>query len=96
MFRNFHCRVLRDISCDLFRTFFIDKASKTTHIDVLSICHGILHDCKEGFYRYLDIRFIDSSLLRYFRYYVRFRHLEYVLKDLAIFGDAKIKFEARK
>lgn len=79
MFVDHHSRVFRDISCNFLRTLFINKAAKTTHINIITFCHRILNDGKEGFYRYLDICLVDSCLLRYFRYYVRFRHLDMFL-----------------
>lgn len=53
--------VFRYVPCDLFRSLFIDEATKTSNVYVFSISHGAFYDRKECLYCGLNIRFIDSG-----------------------------------
>lgn len=61
MLINHNGSITRDISGDFLFSFFVDKAAKATHIDVVASGHVAFHNVEEGFYGSRNICLIDSG-----------------------------------
>ncbi len=59
-------RVLGDITGYFLRTLLVYKASKATHVNVITIGHGIFYHFEECFNGGRNIRFFNPCLIRNF------------------------------
>jgi len=63
MFVNYDGRVAGNIARDFLFSFFINKASETTHINVVAVTHIGLYNRKESLNRSGNVTLINSSLV---------------------------------
>src|SRR5690349_20450085 len=64
MLINHQSCVTRNIPGNFLFTFFVDKASKTTNVDVIATGHRTFDDAEECFDRCCYIGFVYSGLFR--------------------------------
>ena len=67
-------RIFRYIPGDLSGPPFIYETTKSSHVNVIPVSHGILYNAEKGFHGYLYICLVDTCLLRNFRNYLCFCH----------------------
>lgn len=63
MFVDDDGRISGNVTGNFFLTLFIDEASESTDINIMSIAHVGLHHGKECFYRCGNITFVYTSFL---------------------------------
>lgn len=74
MFIYYQGGIAGDIPGNFFLSLLIDKAAKTSDVDVIAIRHGGFHNAEEGFHRCSYISFVNSGLFSDFVNDVCFRH----------------------
>lgn len=81
--------VAGDVAGYLFLSLFVDKAAKTTDVDVVAIRHGRFHNAEERFHRCGNIGFVYSGLFSDFINDVCFGH-SVIFLSRKIFGRANL------
>jgi len=68
--------VFRYVSGNFLGPLFINKATKTSNIDVFAISHGVFNYIKKCFYCYTYIGLVDTGFICNLRDYVCFSHVK--------------------
>ena len=74
MFVNHQSGIARDIAGDFLFAFLIDETAKAPDINIVAVCHGILHHTEKSLHRCSYISLVHPGLFGDFVYYICFSH----------------------
>ena len=79
MLVNHQSSVPGDVTGNFLFALLVDEPAKATDINIVAVCHGILHHTKKSLHRCGHISLIHSGLFGDFVYYICFSHFVFFL-----------------
>jgi len=87
---NYQGSVPGDVSGNFLFALLIDETAKAPDINVVAVCHGILHHTKKRLHRCSHISLVDSGLFGDLVYYICFSHFVFFFSP-EFFREAKFR-----